>query len=301
MTSSVSSERLDELRRNRPRSPFLKGSALAAASLIAWAWLAGGGMGTVLSAEQRARNLGRFLEKLKPYPVQQGGDWSEALPWAGQLLRGNGLEACLSTLAIATGAILLSALIALVIVPGASRNLTAATPFGLPSSRHPGGWRALGAITRGFFIITRAVPEYLYAFLLVAILGPTAWPLILALAIHNTGILGRLGSEVIDNAPPGATRECLARGGRRYSVYITTLLPECFNRFLVYFFYRWETCVREATVLGMLGLLSLGALIDNARVARRLDEMVFYVLCGAVIVMLGDFLSALVRHRLQRR
>jgi phosphonate transport system permease protein len=300
MTSRTNA-RIEELRRHRPRSLLLRWSAVAALAFIAWAWSARGGMGTVLSEEQRARNLERFLEKLKPYPVQQSGHWADALPWADELLRGDGFRACLSTLAIATGAILLSSLVALLIVPGASRHLASPAPFGLPVSGKPGPWRALGGITRGFFILTRAVPEYLYAFFLVAILGPTAWPLILALAIHNIGILGRLGSEVIDNAPPAAARESLARGGRRYSVYVTTLLPECFNRFLVYFFYRWETCVREATVLGMLGFISLGALIDNARVARRLDEMVFFVLCGAMIVMLGDFFSALVRHRLQRR
>ena len=73
-----------------------------------------------------------------------------------------------------------------------------------------------------------------------------------------------------------------------------------FPRFLLYFFYRWETCVREATVLGMLGVLSLGSLIRDARASNFYDEMVFYVLLGSCLVMIGDFASAVSRALLRR-
>ncbi len=66
------------------------------------------------------------------------------------------------------------------------------------------------------------------------------------------------------------------------------------------FFYRWETCVREDTVLGMLGVLSLGSLIRDARASNFYDEMVFYVLLGACLVMMGDIASALARAVVRR-
>ena len=66
-----------------------------------------------------------------------------------------------------------------------------------------------------------------------------------------------------------------------YGVY-----PGALGRFLLYFFYRWETCVREATVLGMLGIVSLGRLITDSRVRMREDEMLFYVLLGASLVLI---------------
>ena len=43
------------------------------------------------------------------------------------------------------------------------------------------------------------MPEYIWAFLLLFLLGPTAWPAVLALAIHNAGILGKLASEVVED------------------------------------------------------------------------------------------------------
>ena len=124
--------------------------------------------------------------------------------------------------------------------------------------------------------------------------------MVLALALHNAGILGKLGAEVVENtdsAAPGALR---ALGGSRRQIGLLGLLPLGLPRFLLYFFYRWETCVREATVLGMLGMASLGAWIVDARARNRYDEMLFYVLAGAGLVLVGDVVSALVRRVVRR-
>jgi phosphonate transport system permease protein len=295
-------QKITALHSTRPRSPFLRYSLIAVLIAIAAAWLLEDGYQSILTPQQKAANLTRFLSKLTPEPLRAEGSFTltAAAQWLGEKLNARTFSAVLSTFAIATSAILISSLAAFLLIPAASRNLATAEPAGIPTRSPRLLWKILRGLTRALFVITRAVPEYLYAFILVAILGPIAWPLVLALAIHNIGILGRLGSEVIENAPMSAARESIARGGSRTSVYLTNLLPDSFNRFLVYFFYRWETCIREATVLGMLGLLSLGALISDAKVARHFDDMLLYVLLGATIVMLGDFLSVKVRYRLQR-
>ena len=61
-------------------------------------------------------------------------------------------------------------------------------------------------------LFARAVPEYLWAFLLVESLGYTALPAVLALALHNAGILGRLGAETVENMPPAPARALAAAG-----------------------------------------------------------------------------------------
>ncbi len=71
-------------------------------------------------------------------------------------------------------------------------------------------------------------------------------------------------------------------------------------RFLLFFFYRWETCVREATVLGMLGIVSLGYWIVDTRARNHYDEMFFFVLLGAGIVLVGDLVSAVAREVVRR-
>jgi phosphonate transport system permease protein len=145
----------------------------------------------------------------------------------------------------------------------------------------------------------RSIPEYILAFLLLQIFGPTVWPLILALALHNGGILVRLGAEVVDNRTISAAGLLIAQGSTRRATFLGVLLPESFSRFVLLIFYRWETCIREATVLGMLGVLSLGSLIDEANNRLYYDDLFLYVLMGAALVFAGDIVSDLVRRRLR--
>ena len=124
--------------------------------------------------------------------------------------------------------------------------------------------------------------------------------MVLALALHNTGILGRLGAEVVENTETAAPAALRGLGAGRRQIALAGLLPLALGRWLLYFFYRWETCVREATVLGMLGIVSLGYALDEARVRDRYDDMLFYVLLGAVLVLVGDLVSAVARRIVRR-
>jgi len=76
------------------------------------------------------------------------------------------------------------------------------------------------------------------------------------------------------------------------------MFPTAFNRFLIYFFYRWETCLKDATVLGMLGLLTLGKLIALSK-GFFWDRMFFYVILGASLIVLGDLVSTALRRYLR--
>ena len=288
--------------------------------LAAASWFAKSPFESVLNAKQRKANLERFLGELKPRPVQESGDWGDAVPWAKSLLvpvpagtpgavrpsstSGKGLEAVVRTFMLATAAISLASLAALLLVPLAARNLATHEPIDLayPPRRWSAPlWAVARGLTRALFVFTRSMPEFLLGFVLIAAFGPEGaiWAMVLALAVHNFGILGRLGAEVTENAPPSPARAIIAHGGGRFAAYVGGILPDAFNRLVVYFFYRWETCVREATVLGMLSVMSLGLLIEEAKTAFKFDRMVFYVLLGALIVIAGDIVSALVRRWLR--
>ena len=131
-------------------------------------------------------------------------------------------------------------------------------------------------------------------------LGPSAWPAVLALAIHNSGILGKLGAETVENLDPRTLRVLRESGATRAEVAIAAILPLSLSRCLLYFFYRFETCVREATVLGMLGVASLGYWIQDSRTRQFYDQMLFFVVLGAAIVLAADLLSMLARWIVRR-
>ena len=200
----------------------------------------------------------------------------------GQLLSGNGLQAAATTLAIAIAAIALAGFGAAALALPATR--TFATPEAYVPHARPRSWsrRAVwGACvwtTRALLFLLRAIPEYIWAFLFVAIVGPSPWAAVLALALHNAGGPGKLNAEVAENLPPATLSSLRALGASRRQVAFAGILPALAPRFLLFFFYRWETCVREATVLGMLGIISLGFLIQDARTRQYYDVMFALIL-----------------------
>ena len=89
-------------------------------------------------------------------------------------------------------------------------------------------------------------------------------------------------------------------GAPRRSLAVLVAMPLALPRFLLYFFYRFETCVREATVLGMLGIASLGHEVVEARARHYYDELLLLVGFGVVIVLLGDLASYVARAQVRR-
>ena len=313
--SKANSSDLDTLIQHRPRNTYLKFFSIAALTVILFSWfhqsilpnvdlLHDDSLNSQLTSERRWKNFNFFIDKkITPKLVQESGDWNDAIPWAKELLYEKGFEGGMRTFYIATAAMILAWFLAIFVLPWSSRALQNASPF----SVHTGTSKAtaifrncLSSLLRLLFVITRSLPEYLLAFLLLIIFGPTAWPLILALAIHNFGIVGRLGGEIIDHRNFSHTRQQLSTGGSRMNVFLFSILPSHFNRFLLYFFYRWETCIRDSTVLGMLGITSLGLLIQDSKARNRYDEFLLYTIFGACIVMIGDIISDIVRARIKK-
>ena len=174
--SMSQTDRIAELRRARPWSPFLRVSLFIGVALLVWAWTAGDLYESYLTADQKRANLERFLDKLTPAPVREGGDWSKLTPWiAERLTEGDGLRAIVLTFALATAAAALSGLFALAFLPAAARNLATPDPIGIPSGRDGVTaklWVALSKLTRAFFVFTRSLPEYVLGFLLISVVRP---------------------------------------------------------------------------------------------------------------------------------
>jgi len=293
---------IDTLWRERPRSRVLRVAVLLAVVLVACAWLFGGFEGADLLSHRRLANLERFLHEIVPQSLRGHFELSGLFSWAWHRLTERGFVAAMRTFAISLCAIVLAAAIAGPLAVNAARNLATAEPF-LPVPGTPARervWSVIATATGLFLVLLRAIPEYVWAFLLLAILGPTSWPAILALAIHNSGILGKLGAETIEDIDEGPLRALRSLGAGRASLAVFAVFPMVLSRFLLFFFYRWESCVREATVLGMLGGSSLGWWITDARFRFRYDEMLFLILLGGVIVLVGDFVSFITRGLVRR-
>jgi phosphonate transport system permease protein len=293
------------MRRAAPKNWFLRGSLALLVAATAAAWFSGQIEARELFTPRRWQNLTHFLQvEAIPFPLREQGFSLAGLGrWVAGIWNDRGAEATLATLCIAIAAIVLAAGLALALGPLATRTLSTPEPYLRGGGSCPGSnvpWRLVSGGTRLGFVLLRAMPEYVLAYFLVALLPRGAWPAVLALAVHNGGILGRLYGDTLENLDARPLRSLSMLGASRRQLTLIAAIPMALPRFLLYFFYRFETCVREATVLGMLGIASLGHEVVEARARHFYDELLLLAAFGAGIVLLGDLSSQLVRGWVRR-
>ncbi|MEZ5976879.1 MAG: ABC transporter permease subunit [Planctomycetota bacterium] len=292
--------RVAELRRRRPVNRYLRVSLVLCGVLGVVAWIAGDLFPRFLFDEASRRNVARFLGELRPEPLQgEPWDWGVFAQWVREtLVHTRGLGDAWRTFNLAVLAIVLAGTFAALVAPLGARTLATRDP--LSDAPDTAGWRWLRRVVRLGFVLLRALPEYVLAFLLMAMLPSSAWPAVLALAMHNAGILGRLHSETLENLPAGPLRSLRQAGATRAQLAFAAGFPLALGRLLLYVFYRYETCVREATVLGILGIRTLGYSIQDARSKLYYDEMLLLILLSVVLVLAADAASVFVRRWLRR-
>lgn len=171
----------------------------------------------------------------------------------------------------------------------------------LPASRLHAADRAWGrAPTRWLLNALRSIPELVWAALLLisAGLGPFAGTL--ALALHTSGVLGRLFAEAIENAPPGPGDALLVQGVGPLRVFLYATLPQVLPQLLSYTLYRWENNIRAAAVLGVVGAGGLGQLLSFHMGLFQMGKTA--TILGAMLLMVAvvDAGSHLARRWLTR-
>ena len=137
----------------------------------------------------------------------------------------------------------------------------------------------------------RSIPELVWATLLLiaAGLGPFAGTL--ALALHTSGVLGRLFAEAIENAPPGPGFALRVRGVASGRVFLYATLPQVLPQLLSYTLYRWENNIRAAAVLGVVGAGGLGQMLAFHMGLFQMGETSSVLVAMLALVALVDALS----------
>jgi phosphonate transport system permease protein len=171
----------------------------------------------------------------------------------------------------------------------------------LPASRvHVGERAPARAPTRLLLNALRAVPELVWAALLLisAGLGPFAGTL--ALALHTSGVLGRLFAEAIENAPRGPAEALRAQGIDRVRVFLYATLPQVLPQLVSYTLYRWENNIRAAAILGVVGAGGLGQLLSFHMGLFQMGKTATVLVAMLLLVALVDAASDTARRALAR-
>jgi len=169
---------------------------------------------------------------------------------------------------------------------------------GLPDA--PAAWAAARATTRLLLNALRAVPELVWATLLLVAAGLGPFPGTLALALHTTGVLGRLFAEAIENAPAGPAHALRLRGTNPWRVFAWAQLPQIAPQLLSYSLYRWENNIRAAAVLGVVGAGGLGQMLGFHLGLFQMHQACTVLIATMTLVLGVDALSFVIRRRWSR-
>lgn len=187
----------------------------------------------------------------------------------------------LETLAMSALGTLLAALLGLALA------LPAAGRFGWPAQ----------ALVRLLLNALRAIPELVWAALMVlaAGLGPNAGTL--ALALHTAGVLGRLFAEALENTPTAPAEAIRLQGGGQIAAFCYGTLPNLWPQLLAYTLYRWENNIRMASVLGFVGAGGLGQMLYVSLSLFQEAQASTVIIAMLLLVLAVDALSGWSRQQ----
>jgi phosphonate transport system permease protein len=229
-------------------------------------------------------NLTRFLtHDIVPAPLRNGdlgslATWGAFADWLHPIIWHKVLPGAWNTILVAQVALVGMGLLALALFPLVSRQF-------MGSVGQSAG--------RVLLVVVRSTPEYMLAYVLLQLLGPSMLPAIIALAVHNGAIVGYLMGRHADALDYRAD----APKGLNLYAYDTT--PRLYGQFLAYSLYRWEIIVRESAIFGILGVATLGYYVDAAISELRFDVALVLILATVGLCALIDALSRRLRQALR--
>jgi phosphonate transport system permease protein len=166
------------------------------------------------------------------------------------------------------------------------------------TGERPGMLRRAGragrlVVARALAMISRGVPEVTWAFLLIAFFGPGLVAGTLAIAVHTLGVLARVFGEAVDNLPH---RRFEAVGGAsRLVTWGAVAAPLAWRDWMTYAFFQFESNVRAAVVLGLIGVGGLGFEFAFNFEWFRFERASTYLLMMVVLTVAIDRASRLLR------
>jgi phosphonate transport system permease protein len=171
-----------------------------------------------------------------------------------------------------------------------------AIPFGLLCAGNIAPWW-LAQPCRRLMDLCRCINELVFAMLFVAAVGLGPFAGVLALWIHTTGILAKLFAEAVEAIDPRPVEGIRATGAHTLVELVYGVIPQVLPLWLSFTLYRFESNVRSASVVGMVGAGGIGVVLYEVIRGFQYAQTCAVLLILVVSVTLIDVASAWMRKR----
>ncbi|MGF6724603.1 phosphonate transport system permease protein [Paraburkholderia sp. GAS41] len=173
-----------------------------------------------------------------------------------------------------------------VAVWGTVLSLVCAVPCGLMCARNMAPQWVVQPVRR-LMDACRAINEMVFAMLFIVAVGLGPFAGVLALWVHTTGVLAKLFAEAVEAIDPRPAEGVRATGATSLDEIVYAVLPQVLPLWISYALYRFESNVRSAMVVGMVGAGGIGVVLYEA--IRSFD----YASTSAVLIMVIAVVTAI--------
>ena len=153
-------------------------------------------------------------------------------------------------------------------------------------------------LVKRFLEFLRGVPEIIFAILFVWALGVGPLAGIIAITIHTTGALGKLFSEVHENADLKTCEAIRSHGGNWVSEMRYGIIPKVLPNIISYALLRFEINIRASTVIGFVGAGGIGQelyLVINFNYYEEVSAIILLIILTVITI---DVSSSRIRQKI---
>ena len=222
-----------------------------------------------------------WRELLLPAPLSEADARAKSRWWDNTFPQ-TVMGATLETIQMAMAGTFLALLVAFPLGFLAARNTTP----------HPVVYQGVRLVLN----LVRTIPDLALGLLFVAAVGLGAFAGTIALAIHTATVLGKLLSESVENIDEGVVEAIRATGAGYSQILSFAVFPQILPDLISFTLYRFETNIRAASVLGLIGAGGIGYLMNTSFRTFQYQEAAAIVLVLIGLVMLVDYLSSRLRN-----
>lgn len=171
-----------------------------------------------------------------------------------------------------------------------------AVPLGIMSAENMVPWW-VSQPTRRLMDAFRAINEIVFAMLFVVAVGLGPFAGVLALFVHTTGVLAKLFSEAVEAIDPHPVEGVRATGAAWIEEVVWGVIPQVIPLWISFSLYRFESNLRSATVVGMVGAGGIGVVLWELIRGFYFERTCAVMILIIVVVSAFDVLSQFIRRR----
>jgi phosphonate transport system permease protein len=178
---------------------------------------------------------------------------------------------------------------------GTALAIFCAVPLGLLCAANIAPWW-INQPVRRLMDICRSINEMVFAMLFVVAVGLGPFAGVLALWVHTTGILAKLFAEAVEAIDPRPVEGIRATGAHKLEEVVYGVVPQVMPLWISYSLYRFESNVRSASVVGLVGAGGIGQVIWEIIRGFQFDQTCAVMIIIVATVTVIDLLSQWLRR-----